>query len=52
MDRIFDDLIALQRAAQPRSSWRVVATTWALRFAINVMTGLTIGAWIALNRTL
>lgn len=51
MERVFDELIGLQQR-QPRRNLQAVATTWALRLASNLITGLAIGVGIAAGRAL
>ena len=51
MERVFDDLIGLQRAG-PLRTWRRAATAWTIRIACNLMTGIAIGVGIAVGLAL
>ncbi|WP_292583969.1 hypothetical protein [Mesorhizobium sp.] len=47
MDRVFDDLIALQMK-QTRRRWRAAVAAWAIDLAGDLTTGLAIGVGIAI----
>ena len=51
IERVFDELIGLQRA-QPTRNWRACAIAWAGRLTGNMATGLAIGIGMAIGRAL
>ncbi|WP_292035769.1 hypothetical protein [Mesorhizobium sp.] len=48
MERVFDDLIALQMK-RPARRWRAAATEWALHLAGDLIAGVAIGVGIAVG---